>query len=264
MKTLSFPIFVFLSTLLISTPLLAQDEEYEILKTNEPIKIDGNLEEWADVPGIYTEEWEDNGGTSKGPNDISLTFYLLWSEDALYFAAEVTDDEHLHENTGDSIWNGDSIQVAIDPTGKRPAGGFDGVSYEYNFGLDVEDEVVLSRLFGDPGGWPKHLVDPFSNEGDLAIIRDDDKSKTYYELMIPAKHLAPAEFMADEEIGFGMICNDGDGAAPGQAGWVGWGTQSIVFGKDNSQMNLVIFSKEELAVSPEGKSPDTWGYIKSR
>ncbi len=83
---------VFLCLVFVNSPLLAQDEEYEALKTNDPPKIDGNLGEWADVPGVDVDEWEANGGTSKGPDDISLTFYVLWDNDNLYFAAEVTPD----------------------------------------------------------------------------------------------------------------------------------------------------------------------------
>lgn len=264
MKRLLFLFIISLCMVFISGSLLAQDEEYIALKATSPPTIDGDLSDWALVEGIYLDEWEDSGGTSKGPDDISLTFYVIWDDDNLYFAAEVADDEHLHEHTGDSIWNGDSIQVAIEPTGERPPGGFAGVSYEYNFGLDSNDEIVLSRLHGHPEGWPAHLADHLSNEDELVIVRDDDKEKTYYELRIPAEDIAPAEFVAGSEIGFAMICNDGDGAAPGQTGWVGWGSLAIVSGKDNAEMNLVIFSGETIAVSPREKMTATWGHIKTR
>jgi hypothetical protein len=264
MKRLSFLMAISLCMAIVSSPLLAQKEEYEALKTNDPPKIDGDLGEWARAEGVYLDEWEELGGTSKGPDDISLTFYILWDDDNFYFAADVTDDEQLHENTGDSIWNGDSFQVGIDPTGERAVADFSGLSFEYNFGLDVNDEVVLSRLFGHPEGWPANFVDHLKNEDELAIVRDDDAGKTYFELRIPAEDLAPAEFVAGTEIGFGLIYNDSDKAHPGQTGWVGWGTQAIVFGKDNTMMNLVIFSGECLAVNPKSKLTTTWGQAKTR
>jgi hypothetical protein len=268
MRKLSRLVIACLCMAFVAGSLLAQDEEYEMLKTNTPPIIDGDLGDWAlawsTAEGIYLDEWEELGGTSKGPNDISLTFYLLWDEDNLYFAAEVTDDEQLHENTGESIWNGDSFQIGIDPTGERAVAAFDNLSYEYNFGLDVNDKVVLSRLYGNPDGWPGNFADPMKNEDELAIVRDDDNEKTYYELRIPAEDLGPAEFVPGTEIGFGIIYNDSDKAHPGQTGWVGWGSQSIVFGKDNTQMNLVIFSGDALAVSPKSKLANTWGNIKVR
>ena len=264
MRRLSLLIFTSLCMMFITSYLFAQDEDYMALGTTSPITIDGDLSEWALVEGIYLDEWEDNGGTSKGPDDISLTFYVIWDDDNLYFAAEVTDDEHLHQNTGGTIYDGDAVQVAIEPTGERPAGGFDNVSYEYNFGLDVNDEVVLSRLFGHPEGWPSRGMDSLGNEDELMVVRDDGSKKTYYELRIPAEDIAPVEFVVGGQIGFAMICNDGDEDAPGQTGWVGWGSQAIVFGKENAEMNLVTFSGETIAVSPGEKMTATWGRIKSR
>lgn len=258
MKRLLFLIVVSLCMAFMSGSLLAQDEEYQALKVQDPPKIDGDLGDlvWLNTEGVYIDEWEELGGTSKGPKDISLTFYVLWDDDNLYFAADVSDDEQLHENTGDSIWNGDSIQLGIDPTGERAVAAFDGNSYEYNFGIDVNDNVIMSRLFGHP--------DSAGDNHELMIVRDDDKGKTYYELRIPADDIAPAEFEPGGQIGLGMICNDGDKAHPGQTGWVGWGSQAIVFGKDNTQMNLVIFSGEFIAVSPKGKLTEAWGHIKTK
>ena len=257
MKSLSFLGLVFLSIVLTSSSLLAQDEVYEALMTDLPPVIDGDLGDWALVEnGVYLDEWEANGGTSKGAKDISLTFYVLWDDDNLYFAAEVTDNEHLNENAGDNIWDGDCIQIAIDPTGERNIASFDGNSYEYNFGLGVNDSVVLSRLYGHPKS--------AGNDAELMVIRDDDNDKTYYEMRIPAEDIAPADFVAGGHIGFAMICNDGDKDAPGQTGWVGWGSQAVVFGKDNTQMNDLIFSGEKLAVSPQAKLIATWARVKTR
>jgi hypothetical protein len=257
MKGLSFLLVISLCMVFVNGSLLAQDEEYKALKVKEPPKIDGDLGDkaWQWAEGVYVDEWESNGGTSKGPEDISLTFYVLWDDDNLYFAAEVTDDEQLHENSGGNIWNGDAIQISIEPSGERPAGGFDGTSYEYNFGLDVSDKVTMSRLFGHPKS--------AGDNSELMVVRDDDNEKTYYELRIPAKDIAPAFFEANSQIGFAMICNDSDKAAPGQAGWVGWGSQAIVFGKQNEMMNLVILSGEMVAVNPKAKMTASWGCIKA-
>ena len=264
MKKLSLLIFISLCMMFITSYLFAQDEDYMALGTTSPITIDGDLSEWALVEGIYLDEWEDNGGTSKGPDDISLTFYIIWSDDSLYFAAEVTDNEHLQDNVGLQIWNGDSIQVAIEPTGGRLSGGFDGTSYEYNFGISTDGDISISRLFGCPEGWPSKGIDPLANEDELMIVRDDGSKKTYYEMRIPAEDIAPAEFVVGSQIGFAMICNDGDEDAPGQTGWVGWGSQAIVFGKENAEMNLVTFSGETIAVSPGEKMTSAWGRIKTR
>ena len=113
----------------------AQDQEYSAYYTGGSAPtIDANLNDWSGVPeGVALTEFREHGGGKwNGEDDASGTFWLLWDENGLYFAADITDDSHLNTGVGGGIWNGDGAQVAIDPTAERGGGGN---MYEFNFGL---------------------------------------------------------------------------------------------------------------------------------
>ena len=101
---------------------------------------------------------------------------------------------------------------------------------------------------------------------DYAIARNEADKRTVYEVFFPAAAIAPTVLEAGGSIGFGMIVNDGDDE-PGQAGqkgWLGWGANAIVFGKDTSQMNIVNFVGTPASVDPAGKLSVSWGALKAR
>ena len=89
--------------------------------------LDGNLSEWSGVPiladpkfsipkgsgsgGTYVLFEEYAGGTWTGPDDQTSAVQVTYDVDNVYFGFVVTDD--YHENSANSAWNGDSIQLMI-------------------------------------------------------------------------------------------------------------------------------------------------------
>ena len=63
------------------------------------IVIDGKLDDWnLEGSGAVVKNAEQlirDGHLWKGENDLSVTFYLSWNEENLYFAADVTEDTPL-------------------------------------------------------------------------------------------------------------------------------------------------------------------------
>lgn len=100
------------------------------VKTSDPVTIDGDLSEWADIPGVKMAEekffFVGQGMSSakwKGLRDLSATFKLQWDSEYLYIGVEVTDDvvtePHGALVAGDESgsWDDDGIEIMLDTDG---------------------------------------------------------------------------------------------------------------------------------------------------
>ncbi|GIX08062.1 MAG: hypothetical protein KatS3mg115_2465 [Candidatus Poribacteria bacterium] len=113
-----------LAAVAMGTGALAQDEQYDVYHTGgQKFTIDADLGDWSLLP---EDKWiqpdsftEFGGGHWNGKEDHSVRFALLWNEEGLYVAFDVTDDDHINTQLGNQIWNGDSVQIFIEPTGER-------------------------------------------------------------------------------------------------------------------------------------------------
>lgn len=87
--------------------------------TETPPTIDGNINisEYFLSPRYYVglegdidyipENW-------KGPDDLSVYYYMLWDKDYLYIGAVVKDDSIVQLATKGNIWQGDHIEMWFD------------------------------------------------------------------------------------------------------------------------------------------------------
>ncbi len=245
---------------------------YNALKKPADITIDGELDDdegWEGVIESVTGtdgktfcgvEFENkgafeeyNGGKWSGPEDHETCFAIVWDPDAIYIGISVTDDEHEHQ--AGAVHEGDSVQLAFEPTGKREPVRNDIL---INIALDHEAKNILllnEELRGNTG-----LV---AGE-DVAIVRNENENETYYEIkIIPDTLGINGDFEEGYEFGFSICTNDGDSDTPGQKGWSGWYPHSIVFGKSPDKTGLVRLSADELAVEAKNKLTTTWGRLKS-
>ncbi|MFO7946190.1 MAG: hypothetical protein R6V19_05215, partial [Armatimonadota bacterium] len=90
--------------LLAMVPVQAEDAFIIPLKPDPPIAVDGQLDDWVEVPGKMVlrdpahasykpEAWD-------GPEDLSGTVRMAWRREGLFLAVEVTDDVHSQPNRG--------------------------------------------------------------------------------------------------------------------------------------------------------------------
>ncbi len=239
--------------------------------TGLEVEIDGNLDEWSGVMDSVTgtdgspfcgvefegrdgvvKVWEDwQGGTWSGPEDHTTCFMIVWDEDAVYLALSVTDDDH--QNSG-AAWNGDGVQLNVVPSGIRDG---DQLFFLYNAALAEDGNLILhnEETRGQPG---------LTND-DFAIVRDEDSKTTSYEFKFtPANFGLDISLSAGLEIGLGICVNDGDEDATGQKGWSGWNPHTVVHGKNDEKVGLVVLSADTVTpVEPAGKLTSIWGRIKS-
>jgi hypothetical protein len=157
------------------------------------IAIDGKLDEWDGEPTI-----------SLGDNDLdlSLTAWLLAKEDAFYLAVDVTDDIFEQTFWGDDLWQGDSIQIAIDPLHDRTPGHYGHDDHEIGLALTEKRPLVWRFLA------PKRQHRGIIKDAELAVVRDGNH--TVYELRLPfsaVEYLCPPVFPYS---GFTLVVNDSD------------------------------------------------------
>ncbi|OME77638.1 hypothetical protein BK120_25530 [Paenibacillus sp. FSL A5-0031] len=185
-----------------------------VLTTNSPT-IDGNLADWsspdfrmdqlAQVRGIVSG-FEEGWSAQK----LSGAGYTRWDHDNLYFAMEVTEDQHnLPITDAADLWKGSSIQLAIDPQ-RNSAPGAKGYT-ELAFGLTNEGQMLGYRYNAVAG----RAAGPFT-AGSFVITRDEATKKTSYEIAIPWTELLPegVSIQAGSALGLSALANYSDGTRP--------------------------------------------------
>ena len=230
----------------------AQTDTYEVpfLETNE-IVIDGLFDDWAiseDSLLMGEETWEANGGTWGGEEDLTAELHVLYDESNVYFALMVTDDEYVAQAA--APWENDGVQIAIDTSaGEIPPGWPNDTTHFYNFSI--------------ADGWQPE-AGPYMGDAELSVRRDDNTMQNLYEWRMPLEIIADAgtTLTPGMEIAFAIINNDSDLDAPGQGGWVGWGSETIVFGKNPEEMQTIVLGGTPTAVEAESKLTTTWGALK--
>jgi hypothetical protein len=109
----------FLAACLVCAQLFADNSLIGIpFKPDPPPAVDGQLEEWTNVPGMMLlnrrEQATWGGAQWKSPADLSAKVWLAWRQDMLYLAADVTDDKIRQTDHGAGIWKGDCVQLFLD------------------------------------------------------------------------------------------------------------------------------------------------------
>lgn len=195
----------------------------------QPIRIDGNIEEWNNIPAYSVN---DLVGARKGSSDLDAKIYTAWDAQYFYMAVEVNDDIFKFPPPDTNIWKGDSIQIAFDSSNDPNKIIFDKNNYEYGLGLTEKDVPIVYRwLGGIPGA---------VNDIKLAVKRTN--GKIYYEAAFPAASLGLANIQPVRVIGFNLTVNDNDSdkldkwlqLAPGLCG-----------SKDSSLFKKLMFIKRK-------------------
>ena len=222
-------------------------EFYTAIKAPAPIVLDGDLSEWrgaallADprfsIPKgsgdagtlVFFEEY--NGGTWTGPDDQTSAVQVMYDDDDVYFGFTVTDE--YHENSANSAWNGDSVQLMVANAAR------DQQIALYNYALGGVEETLGDVIVMHEAG-PATSADVPPTEA--VIKRNTVTKRTVYEIKLPKESLGLEALKGGVRFGLGMAINDGDKDTPGQKGWGGLGAHSIVFGKSPKETALVTLA----------------------
>lgn len=144
-----------------------------------------------------------------GKDDISFIGNLMWDEEALYMAIDVTDDTHTQPYTGGDIWRSDGIQFGF--SNVAPPYPADTEKFE-EFQAALSDNGILTaqklrsvcgKALGD---LPDNVKTAISQKG----------KHTIYEMKIPWTEIFGDGYKVDQNslINFGLIVNDTDNDSP--------------------------------------------------
>ncbi|MNI01521.1 Endo-1,4-beta-xylanase A precursor [compost metagenome] len=175
--------------------------------------IDGDIEEgWHKGMPIVINRPDQNKNIANwgGEDDLSGRGYLKWDRNYMYMAMKVKDDIHVQKGVGGDIWQGDSIQFAID-TGRANGVG-SSQNNEIGIALGEKGPIVWRWLSGNG-----------KSEGEMTNVQAAVyRSNTYtsYELAIPWSELLPEGRLpaSGDILGFSMLINEND--ATTRRGWL--------------------------------------------
>ncbi len=135
---------------------------YYASKNIRQIKIDGNLEDWSDAPGVSMdqEKWFFVGqgmSSSKwtGVKDLYGNFKVKWDDEFIYVAVEVWDDKVTaphgsvtKDNTSGS-WDDDGVEIMFDTDGCGRSRYYIGdlMHHEYHFVYDDKTPFVFDNFW---------------------------------------------------------------------------------------------------------------------
>lgn len=186
---------------------------------DQHLTIDGNLQDWPDLPPLLLDDLRQITGTQfgawRGAQDFAARGFLLWDEDYLYLGFVVRDDWHraLTDTTPrlQEIPPADCVVATIDP-------GRDSRAIGYDEGRRDDREYWLADVEGQGTrvvAWDRFRGTASFAEGAHCVVKSDKKAgTTVYEAGIPWRDILPVGETATERrvLDLQVVVNDYDEA----------------------------------------------------
>lgn len=162
----------------------------------QAIAVDGTLTDWPELPGVRLDDRRQLSGTAKnawrGPADLGAVAFLMWDEEALWFACAVRDEWHRGLE-GSSLMVSeipvaDSVVLTFDPERDTRAIGPDpGRREDREFWL--ADEVGRQVVQWDRLRGSARLLE--EAKARVVVLHDKEKGITTYEARLPWAEILP-------------------------------------------------------------------------
>lgn len=139
-------------------------------RAGEPLTIDGVLDEWgAEANPINYVVY--GSGAWFGIGDLSALLYVQWDAAYLYLAYHITDDAFVQLASGETLYQGDSVEIQFD---RDLAGDFNSTTLsadDYQIGVSPGN---FSDLVSEAYLWfPESQAGPL-NSADIAARSSSD------------------------------------------------------------------------------------------
>lgn len=207
---------------------------------NKPV-IDGVLDkgEWKEEGKIVSNREDQvymlaKNETWKSDNDLSAETYIMWDEENLYIACEVTDNIFSCNYKGTSIWQGDSLQFGLAYARENEDGETTTAFTEVGTAL-TPNGVELVKYSNESGT-------TMDVKESVSIVKRNG-NKTIYEVCMPWSEAVPqgAQIKPNIEIGYSMLVNDND--TTGRRGWIEFGSGIGVYKAVNEFARIRLVPK---------------------
>lgn len=228
--------------------VLTDSGELNPIPTTNPVDhltvtVDGTLD--AAAAGASTVSLGDTGPADipdwGGESDLSGDLTFTWDADNLFVSAVITDDTQVQPATGGSIWQGDSLQIAV-------ADGAPGDAAAWN-------ELGFALTASGPEAWQWQSVGGSAgpaSDVQLAVVRDEAAKTTTYEAAIPWASVAPST--PDERLlSISAVVNENDGG--NRSGWYTWGS-GVAEEKDSALFNAMVLQPAPAEPAEPGTPTD--------
>jgi hypothetical protein len=197
----------------------------EAHKVDKPPVLNGSLDGWnkeCPIPLLSDNQLTVFDPTYVWkPEKLSGVAYLEWDNDALYFAADVIDDQNDAPFTDDRTPESDSIVLAIDPSNRTK--GRENEAYEYYLSAASpgggSGKFTLYRPATHAGGLPAGQLARDSSVYDMLVKRDGNH--TIYQARLPWSQLGAISPVAGTQFSLSLQLNDNNGH--GRAACMTWG-----------------------------------------
>lgn len=147
--------------LVATVTLVAPSTDGRVTAVNlpSPPTIDGNLDEWNDVPPFTAANIVEQEGSWDGTMDIESRWRLGWDDQNLYLAVTVTDNVHVQTRESKFAYLGDSLELQFDTN----------IQADYGPGVNSDDyQYVIS-----PGNFAELPPGSYRFRGDAQGVMND-------------------------------------------------------------------------------------------
>ena len=244
-----FSLFLVLAMVFTLCIAVSADEEelfatVEALQFDKLPEIDGKVtvEEWGQ-PTVAHIKYPENPQTDVSKDDqtdVEFTIWFRYTFDGLYIAAQTPDTSPCNDNVdGAQIWNGDCLQMRLDPYGcTEDQGLFASASRNNNYSEDYQEfAFAYCKDDGDCYAYCWHGI----MEG-MALQSEDGKygasndgTTTTYEVFIPWDELVYDAPHVGTSYGISaalLTATEGENDNKWQ-NWLEWGA-GVINGRDDN------------------------------
>ena len=191
-----------------------------------------------------------NGSEPDSEEDLSVTAYMMWSDDNLYVFYDVLDD--ILSNDSGNTWEDDAAELYIDGGNEKNPGpdpGYDDNDIQYELGWGTTTVTGNSSANADGV--------------EFVVLDKDDGSGYHIEVLVPWERAAVTPEVG-LEIGFELMINDDDspedsvGSRASKLSWFATDGQDVAY-QDPSVFGTALLV-EELGTAAEAPSELPGGF----